>query len=49
MNWINLVSLVDWIIHLCQLYSEDEEKTHNVKYFVYKKKIKNIIVYILEI
>ena len=41
------MSLIDWIVCLCQLYSEDKQEMYNVKDFVYK--IMSIIVYILEI
>ena len=35
------------IVYLCQLYSEDKQKTHSVSDFVYK--IKSTIVNISEI
>lgn len=57
MNWINPmtlvinemnpVNLIYLIICLCQLYSEDEQRTYNILDFVYK--IKNIIIYMSEI
>lgn len=47
MNWINPVNLMGQIVYLCQLYSEDKQKTHSVSDFVYK--IKSTIVNISEI
>ena len=47
MNRINPVSLVGWIVHSCQLYSKNEQTTHNVRDFVHKSE--NIIIHMLEI
>ena len=48
-NWMNPVSLVGQIVYLCQLYSKDEQEMYNVRDFVHKKKIKSIIIHMLEI
>lgn len=47
MNQINLMSLINWIVCLCWLYSKDEQKTNSIRDFKYK--IKSIIIYILKI
>ena len=47
MNWMNLVSLVDQIVCLYQIYNENKQGMHSVRNFVHK--IENIIIHMSEI